>query len=406
LGAFSPRDEFAVTARIDFLHELSNFRVRFLGVGDLDGMWNLYASTLFDKAFSSFYVTSYAILIGDKIYAAGGYCYAMLNGKWRELTQPPQSQLSIASGWLIVSAEKLETNEARKFSKYLAENPIPEYAARLIAEEENVPVALAAIRSRISIDRIRGLKAMWCLTDRGMVRRNNEDGVSCLSFRVSDKRSSRSYRLLAVSDGAGGHGHGEIASWETLREVTYRTGEAILLKGDLTGEEQLRRIVLSANERVLQARQARSSNMASTLTMMLVTNDSFYTAHVGDSRAYYIDQNGIEQLTEDHKYVEELVKKGVITRQQARFHPQRNIITSAIGMPHPRVDVVRHSRTYAPGARLLVCSDGLSDLLEDWEIHRIVMGTMAPNLAARQLVTAANQRGGYDNISVALDFFF
>ncbi|MEM2294196.1 MAG: protein phosphatase 2C domain-containing protein [Nitrososphaerota archaeon] len=405
LGAFSPSDKFAVTARIDFLHELSNFRVRFLGVGDLSGMWNLYASTLFGKTFSSSHVTSYAILINDKIYAAGGYCYAMLNGKWRELAQLPQSQLSIASGWLIVSAEKLETNEARKFSKLVAENPIPEFAARLIAEEEKIPVALAAIKSRITIDRLRGLRAMWCTTDLGMVRRNNEDGVSCLSLRISDRGLSSSHRLLAVADGAGGHGHGEIASLVTLQEVIYRAGEAILLKGGLLDVGQLREIVLRANERVLHARQERRSNMATTLTMILVTNSDIYTAHVGDSRAYYIDQNSIGQLTEDHKYVEELVKKGVITRQQARVHPQRNIITSALGMPQPRVDVMHHPKTHSPGARLLVCSDGLSDLLEDWEIHKIVMSTLAPNLAARQLVNAAKQRGGYDNISVALDFF-
>ncbi|MEM4679810.1 MAG: protein phosphatase 2C domain-containing protein [Thermofilaceae archaeon] len=405
LGVFSPRDELAVSVRFHFLHELGSSKGYLLGIGDRELIWKLYTSALFGDTLSYSHSGSYVILFEDRIYAAGGHCYAMIDKKWLEVTRLSKSKLSVAGGWLVVSAEKLGAGEVRRLEKLVVENPVPELAAKLIGEEERIPVALAAIRSRVTVNWLRGSRAMWCATDRGRVRKNNEDGVLCLSLRASEEGLSSKYRLLAVADGAGGHGHGEIASRETLQEVAYRTGEAVILGGSLERVEQVQGIVSLANERVLHAKQVRRSNMASTLTMILSADEDLFIAHVGDSRAYYINQDNIEQLTEDHKYVEELVKKGVITRQQARVHPQRNIITSALGMPQPRVDVAHYPRFYVPGARLLVCSDGLSDLLEDWEIHQIAMRTIAPNQAASQLVKAANRKGGHDNISVALDFF-
>lgn len=404
LGAFSPSDELAFAARVDFLHELCSRKFRVLSIGDRDRVWELLASLIAGEVLPPINGESYAVLYGDDVVATNGYCYVKLDGEWREVPRSPQPSLRITSGWLLVSADRLETSEMRRLSKLVAENPVPEVAAKLIGEEERFPVALAAVRSRIPLGRLSGFKAMWCATDRGMVRGNNEDGVACASFRVSSGGINQCYRLLAVADGAGGHGHGEIASMEALSEALYRTAETVLTQSEIE-EEQLRDIVLLANMRVIQARQTRRSNMASTLTMTLVVNSAIFTAHVGDSRAYYVDKKSIEQLTEDHKYVEELVKKGIITRQQARVHPQKNIITSALGMAQPRIDVAHHPRSYSPGVRLLVCSDGLSDLLEDWEIHRIVADSISPSQAADRLVHLANSRGGYDNISVALDFF-
>jgi protein phosphatase len=161
----------------------------------------------------------------------------------------------------------------------------------------------------------------------------------------------------------------------------------------------------SANRRIIEIKSRMMSNMATTLTLGLIKDSGLYVGHVGDSRAYIADAEtgDIRQLTRDHKYVEDLVEQGVISREEAKTHPQRNIITSALGMDNLRIDILHFRNMFNENSRVIVCSDGLSDLVEDEEISLQAIRRAPPVEIAKSLIRLANERGGLDNISIAID---
>ena len=221
------------------------------------------------------------------------------------------------------------------------------------------------------------------LTDTGRRRRHNEDAYVCEP------------PLFAVADGMGGAQAGELASnlaAAALRDEGSRGG----------GEERVDELIQEANRRVYerQTQDSSATGMGTTMTVALVEDGHVAIGHVGDSRAYLIRDRRLEQLTEDHSLVAELVRSGKLSPEEAEGHPQRSVITRALGTD-PDVDVDTFSVETKPGDLFLLCSDGLTAMVDDETILREVERNREDLTAAsKALVKAANKGGGDDNITV------
>jgi len=229
------------------------------------------------------------------------------------------------------------------------------------------------------------------LSDVGMVRTHNED--CCNEFRNSD-----GCHLLVMADGMGGHQGGATASRtavETIGEVFERNDESY--------RAMLHEAVVTANRRVYgkAIEDHALRGMGTTVVALVVAADgSGWIAHVGDSRGYRLRQGKMEALTADHSVVGEMLRQGLLTRDEAAVHPRRNEITRSVGVEaevEPEISEISVQR----GDRFLLCSDGLTGLLDEEEIALVLIGE-PPAEAVRILVDEANARGGHDNITVQI----
>ncbi len=222
-------------------------------------------------------------------------------------------------------------------------------------------------------------------TDVGRQREANEDSLF-----------SRA-PVFAVADGMGGAQAGEVASRIAVAAFEPE------LPAEAAPEPWLRETAQRANREIFDLAQGDSarSGMGTTLTAALVAGDEVSFGHVGDSRAYLLRDGELSQLTNDHSLVEELRRQGKLTKAQAAEHPQRSVITRALG-PEPDVAVDTMTVQARPGDVFLLCSDGLTTMLSDDEVHAVVERASSLDEAARRLVRAANDRGGRDNITVIL----
>jgi protein phosphatase len=216
----------------------------------------------------------------------------------------------------------------------------------------------------------------------GRVREHNEDSLLVKS------------PLFAIADGMGGHAAGEVAS-----ELAIRTLDDAQI--DEVDHEALRRAVIAANRAVIQgaARGLGRPGMGTTLTAAVLEDDELLIAQVGDSRAYLLHDRHLQQVTRDHSLVEELVAGGQITAAEARVHPNRSVITRALGSDGAMQPDMYELKTHS-GDRLLLCSDGLSALLTSETLREVLLHNPDPQQAADALVEAANEAGGFDNITV------
>ena len=223
------------------------------------------------------------------------------------------------------------------------------------------------------------------LTDTGRQREANEDSYF-----------SRA-PLFAVADGMGGAQAGEVASRMAV-EAFERADESTAAP-----EELLRRTAQAANREIFDLAQGDSSRsgMGTTLTAALLHGDEISFGHVGDSRAYVFREGKLKQITNDHSLVEELRRQGKLTRDQAAEHPQRSVITRALG-PEPNVEVDTMTFSARPGDVFLLCSDGLTTMLDDEDVAAVLAREDNLTMAGRRLIRAANDRGGRDNITVVL----
>ncbi len=226
-------------------------------------------------------------------------------------------------------------------------------------------------------------------SDVGKVRQGNEDA---LLLRDS---------VYAVADGMGGHLAGEVASATALEPIEELDGR--IFQDNAAAVTALRAAVTAANERVSQLARDNPNyrGMGTTLTAALVEGRRLHVAHVGDSRAYLLRDGHFSQLTDDHTLVQHLVDEGQITREEAARHPQRSVVTRAIGVSDD-VDVDSMSLELQPGDQLLLCSDGLTGVVEDEAIARTLMEVEDPDEAISDLIDLANAAGGPDNITVLL----
>ncbi len=226
-------------------------------------------------------------------------------------------------------------------------------------------------------------------TNVGQVRKGNEDALL-----VRDS-------VYAVADGMGGHLAGEVASATALEPVEQLDGR--IFQDDAAAVTALRDAVVAANQRVSQLAQENPDyrGMGTTLTAALVEGRRLHVAHVGDSRAYLLRDGQFSQLTDDHTLVQHLIDEGQITQEEAANHPQRSVVTRAIGVSED-VDVDSMSLELVPGDQLLLCSDGLTGVVEDQRIARTLMEGDDPDEAVATLIDLANEAGGPDNITVLL----
>lgn len=237
------------------------------------------------------------------------------------------------------------------------------------------------------------------LTDPGLQRQNNEDtwiGPPDLSPEIAAQKGY----LYIVADGVGGHQGGEIASQiavQTTQQVYYSDGNPNI-------EGSLKNAIEEANRRIYHQgiSKAEEYGMSTTITAAVVRGNELVLANVGDSRAYLIRNGRAQQLTSDHTWVEERRQAGILTDEEAANHPRRNVITRSLGGDlHVQVDVYS-SQPLARGDQILLCSDGLSDLVNGHEIANLANKNQSATSAVKQMVTLAKQRGAPDNVTAVL----
>ena len=224
------------------------------------------------------------------------------------------------------------------------------------------------------------------VSDPGLVRTNNEDALYA------------GRRLIAVADGIGGLPAGEVASGMVIEALASLDGST----PEGGPAAALSRAVLTANQRIRGAAAAdpARAGMGSTVTAVLLHGDDLTVVHVGDSRGYLLRQGTLRRLTRDDTYVQMLIDDGLLTAEQARTHPQRSLVTSAVqGMDvRPSTAML----TGAAGDRLLLCSDGLSDVVTDQAIARMLTMYADRQQCAEHLVKLAHHGGAPDNVSVVI----
>jgi protein phosphatase len=223
------------------------------------------------------------------------------------------------------------------------------------------------------------------LSDPGLVRSNNEDAAY-----AGD-------RLIAVADGVGGLPAGEVASGIAIRVLAAVDGTPVD-----DPAIALREAVGTANREIRAAAGAdpASEGMGTTVTAALLTGDQLTVVHVGDSRGYLLRHAALRRLTRDDTFVQALVDQGVLTAEQARHHPQRSLVTQVVRGEELAPGL--SSLTVEPGDRLLICSDGLSDVVPDPVIAQTLLGCQDREHCAEQLVKLAHQGGAPDNVTVVL----
>ena len=236
-------------------------------------------------------------------------------------------------------------------------------------------------------------------TDKGKKREGNEDALLLLP----------KFGIFAVADGVGGESYGEVASRKAIAGI-----EEFVFNNPLSGADNMEtkqrkswlkgyfhRCLQKVNAEIRTEAQTHPemSRMATTLVLCFLDMDSVYVVNIGDSRAYLVREGAMRQLTEDNTYVNKLVSAGTLTRKEAREHPQKNIITKALGSKK-NVDPDFYRFNLFKGDRILLCSDGLHGELTDEEIAAILTKKSDLNTICMELVNTANKNGGNDNITV------
>lgn len=234
----------------------------------------------------------------------------------------------------------------------------------------------------------------FSMTDTGKRRKLNQDYVY-----TSENPVGNLPNLFLVADGMGGHNAGDYASRYAVESIV----EEISLSYEKNPVRILKKAIESANahirEKSLESEEM--SGMGTTLVAATCIGSRLQVANVGDSRLYLIHEQKITQITRDHSLVEEMVRMGGIDRESARNHPDKNIITRAIGA-QDTIEIDFFNEELKPGDMVLMCTDGLTNMLEDEEIRMILGGQRDIVEMAERLIEAANQNGGKDNIAVVL----
>jgi len=232
-------------------------------------------------------------------------------------------------------------------------------------------------------------------TDRGLRRELNEDNCNVLVGY------SGVPVCFVIADGMGGHKSGEIASKKAVDSVCSRLLETNWEIEDIS--DLLKNIICSVNKELydFSLLNEATQGMGTTLTVSVFKNGKLYIGHVGDSRVYLIRAKTIEKLTWDHSYIEELVKNGSITKDEAVNHPKKNVITRAVGY-ESALQVDTYEIDIKENDEVLLCTDGLTNMLSEDEILEILTKEKNPQTACDTLVENANNKGGEDNITVII----
>ncbi|WEZ62485.1 protein-serine/threonine phosphatase PrpC [Bacillus subtilis] len=234
-------------------------------------------------------------------------------------------------------------------------------------------------------------------TDTGKIRQHNEDDAGI--FKGKDE-----FILAVVADGMGGHLAGDVASKMAVKAMGEKWNEAETIPtAPSECEKWLIEQILSVNSKIYDHAQAHEEcqGMGTTIVCALFTGKTVSVAHIGDSRCYLLQDDYFVQVTEDHSLVNELVRTGEISREDAEHHPRKNVLTKALGTDQS-VSIDTRSFDIEPGDKLLLCSDGLTNKVEGTELKDILQSDSAPQEKVNLLVDKANQNGGEDNITAVL----
>lgn len=232
-------------------------------------------------------------------------------------------------------------------------------------------------------------------TDIGLIRDTNED-----YYRIIHESSLDAYAFI-IADGMGGHSCGEIASRmavDYISDFVEQSGSRLF--SCLSIGEEIRRLLMEANINVFEASLSNpeASGMGTTLTMAVIAGGKVTVAHVGDSRFYMARDGSLQQITEDHSFIRELIKKGTLTVEEAESHPRKHVITRAIGSSRDlEVDILDFEAE--KGDVFLLCTDGLTNMISEDEIYNVIIDN-DPERACTELIEAAKSKGGEDNITV------
>lgn len=228
-------------------------------------------------------------------------------------------------------------------------------------------------------------------SDQGKVRASNEDSY------IANAQNG----LFVVADGMGGHAAGEVASKIAITSIEKTISSC---EPGSNHQDIIELAIQEANARVFETQRLKPEfrGMGSTLTLLLFQDNQYHVAQVGDSRAYLLRNGVLNQLTQDHSIVWPLYQSGILTKEDLSRHPQKNLITRSIGT-HPQVDADMQSNDALEGDIFLLCSDGLTDVLSDQDISRILSREgKSPQQLCELLVDEANAAGGPDNVTVVV----
>lgn len=242
-------------------------------------------------------------------------------------------------------------------------------------------------------------------SDVGRQRSNNQDAaITFFTTHVSSEERA-DFGIFAVADGMGGHLEGEKASAIATRVASQYIMKKLYMDVIMAPKEAERPIISEVvSEAIQKANEEVSIQIpegGTTLTTVVIIGDIAYIGHVGDSRAYLVTNDNIEQITRDHSLVQRLIELDQLTPEEAQHHSQKNVLYRAIGQSE-NLEVDAITRRLPPGTRLLICSDGLWGLVNDIQLHEIVRSARTPQEAVDKMIVAANERGGPDNITAVL----
>lgn len=241
-------------------------------------------------------------------------------------------------------------------------------------------------------------------TDPGLQRKENDDSYGI--WLLDKEGSNRLSICLAVADGVGGYDFGNRASEIAVKEIKGRIGQFKDLESDI--EQQLKHMVMEINDHIYDIKveeELDSNSMSTTLTVAVLMEDRGYFANVGNSRIYYIRGNRIIQLTTDQTWVEKAIAKGWIKKEEASTHPNKQIITQSVGFKKT-VEITSGQFSIEPKDRLVLCTDGLFDVVSQSKIKQVVKKGRDLQSISEKLVTCANEKGGPDNITVITAFIY
>ncbi len=242
-------------------------------------------------------------------------------------------------------------------------------------------------------------------TDVGKLRDNNEDACFAMQWHTMTVENRPDFGFFVVADGMGGHLDGERAAGiavQTLASEMLQSVYMPLLRNFRAAEKTtILEALVAASEKANSAVIDAVPGGGTTLSTVAIVGNLAYLVHVGDSRAYLIHNDEIEQLTTDHTLVQRLVEMKELTPEEAEYYPQKNVLYRAIGQ-NESLKVERLIRTLPSAAQMILCSDGLWDLVDDETMKRVTLESSSPQEACDRLVSLANDHGGTDNISVII----
>lgn len=234
------------------------------------------------------------------------------------------------------------------------------------------------------------------LTDRGRIRTHNEDAGGTFY-------NAANQLLATIADGMGGHQAGDVASQMAISMIEERWKEQEFMESPEQAEAWLIQLIHHINQAIYECanQQKKYEGMGTTLVIAICTEEFITIAHIGDSRCYLFNEHGFKQITEDHSLVNELIRAGQLSKDDAEMHPRKNVLVKALGT-EATVDADVQTISWEDGNKLLLCSDGLTNKMKDEELYRLMLSTTTLEEIGQSMIDLANERGGEDNISLAI----